>query len=165
MEKVGAGPRQLEYFIVPSKIIIKDVATEICATIDDNKYLCNDTLNLIYKINAAYHQKYILGLLNSKVVRFWHKKIFPEGLHIKIYQLKEIPVPVLSVLQQKPIIDLVDQILSAKKANPSADTSSLEQQIDLLVYHLYGLTYDEVLIVDPATPITREEYNKETIQE
>ncbi len=26
------------------------------------------------------------------------------------------------------------------------------------MYHLYGLTYDEVLIVDPETPITREEY-------
>ena len=33
-----------------------------------------------------------------------------------------------------------------------------EKQIDRLVYHLYGLTYDEVLIVDPETPITREEY-------
>lgn len=33
-----------------------------------------------------------------------------------------------------------------------------EQQIDLFVYHLYGLTYDEVLIIDPETPITREEY-------
>jgi hypothetical protein len=36
----------------------------------------------------------------------------------------------------------------------------LEQQIDLQVYHLYGLTYDEVLIVDPATPITKEEYER-----
>ena len=35
---------------------------------------------------------------------------------------------------------------------------NLENQIDFLVYHLYGLTYDEVLIVDPNTPITREEY-------
>ena len=52
------------------------------------------------------------------------------------------------------------------------------KNIDLLVYHLYGLTYDapstarlntyekkeiceEVLIVDPETPITREEYEKE----
>ena len=33
-----------------------------------------------------------------------------------------------------------------------------ENKIDFLVYHLYGLTYDEVLIVDPDTPITREEY-------
>jgi len=37
----------------------------------------------------------------------------------------------------------------------------LEEKINLLVYHLYGLTYDEVLIVDPETPITREEYEKE----
>ncbi|CUQ36614.1 hypothetical protein [Segatella copri] len=34
----------------------------------------------------------------------------------------------------------------------------MENQIDFLVYHLYGLTYDEVLIVDPETPISREEY-------
>ena len=39
-----------------------------------------------------------------------------------------------------------------------SDTSSLESEIDHIVYHLYGLTYDEVLIVDPETPITREEY-------
>lgn len=34
----------------------------------------------------------------------------------------------------------------------------LIERIDFLVYHLYGLTYDEVLVVDPDTPITREEY-------
>ena len=34
----------------------------------------------------------------------------------------------------------------------------LNQETNNLVYHLYGLTYDEVLIVDPETPITREEY-------
>ena len=39
-----------------------------------------------------------------------------------------------------------------------SDNSTLESCITLLVYHLYGLTYDEVLIVDPEIPITREEY-------
>ena len=33
-------------------------------------------------------------------------------------------------------------------------------EIVRLVYHLYSLNYDEVLIVDPETPITREEYEK-----
>ena len=50
----------------------------------------------------------------------------------------------------------MDSIISAKKQKK--DTSALENQIDFLVYHLYGLTYDEVLIVDPETPISREEY-------
>ena len=36
-----------------------------------------------------------------------------------------------------------------------------KQVIDRLVYHLYGLTYDEVLIIDPTPPFTQEEYEQE----
>lgn len=56
------------------------------------------------------------------------------------------------------IIDIVDAILAIKQENPIADISIEEFKIDLLTYRLYGLTYDEVLIVDPQTPITCEEY-------
>lgn len=51
-------------------------------------------------------------------------------------------------------------ILDEKTTNATADITTLENEIDLIVYHLYSLTYDEVLIVDPDTPITREEYKK-----
>ncbi|MBR4645783.1 MAG: hypothetical protein IKO75_01525 [Bacteroidales bacterium] len=43
---------------------------------------------------------------------------------------------------------------------PQADTSAWETEIDFLVYKLYGLSYDEVLVVDPGTGITREEYER-----
>ena len=59
---------------------------------------------------------------------------------------------------QQEIADLAKNITVKKQIDVSADTTSLENQIDFLVYHLYGLTYDEVLIVDPETPISREEY-------
>ena len=167
MEKVGAGPRRLEFFTVSTKILVQDIATEICATLDQEKYLCNDTINVIYQLDKKYAFEYILGLLNSKAVRFWHEKIFPEGLHIKIYQLKVIPIPKISLRQQQPIIDLVDSILAKKKANPVVDTSIEERKIDILVYHLYDLTYDEVKIVDeeltnPENPnyLSEEDYNK-----
>ena len=148
MQKVGAGPRQLEFFRTSPKIIIQDIATEICATIDENMYLCNDTINLIYKLDNSYSFNYILGLLNSKAVRFWHKKVFPEGLHIKIYQLKEIPIPVVSAAHQKPIIDIVNKIIETKQDNPCADTSALEWEIDRLVYKLYNLTDEEIGVIE-----------------
>lgn len=47
-----------------------------------------------------------------------------------------------------------------KEADSMTDTSSLEGGINRYVYHLYGLTYDEVLIIDPETPIKREEYEQ-----
>jgi len=42
----------------------------------------------------------------------------------------------------------------------SEQIAQTDKEIDLRVYNLYGLTYDEVLTVDPETPIMREEYEK-----
>ena len=52
----------------------------------------------------------------------------------------------------------MDKILDANKK--SEPTSEIEQEIDRLVYHLYGLTY-EVLVIDSAPPFTWEEYERE----
>ena len=81
--------------------------------------------------------------------------MFPK---IRIKQARTLPIPIATKEHQDIIINMVDEILNAKWNNPKTDTHVLEDEIDILVYHLYGLTYDEVLIVDPETPITREEY-------
>ena len=111
--------------------------------------------------DKSYNLKYILGILNSKLYYVWlYNKGKRKGETLELYQkpLSEIPIKRADDNQQKMIIDVVDTILDAKNSNPQADTSIYENKIDFLVYKLYGLTYDEVLIVDPETPITREEY-------
>ncbi len=153
MEKKGAGPRKLELFLRP-KILIKDVAVQIEATFDENKYLTTDTLTILYDV-GEYQFKFILAILNSRFINYWFKMNFPAGLHIKINQLKNIPVPKLKDLNQKPFIQLVDQILSITKEddyldNPDkqAKVKRLEKEIDQLVYKLYDLTSEEIKIVE-----------------
>ena len=46
------------------------------------------------------------------------------------------------------IIAPVNQILTGKKRDPNADTATVEGDIDRLVYHLYGLTEDEIAVVE-----------------
>ena len=111
-EKPGGRPRVLDNFLVSKKIVIQDIATQITATIDSEKYLCNDTLNIIYSLNNGYSFEYILCLLNSKLVNVWFKKIFPAGLHIKTNQLEQIPIPFVSEESQQPFITLADTMLS-----------------------------------------------------
>lgn len=149
MQKTGAGPRRLEYFLTPKKIVIQDVAQEICATIDFNQYLCNDTINVIYNLNEEYSFEYVLGIINSKLIRFWHKKLFPEGLHIKKYQLEVIPVPKISFEIQSSIVQIVDSILSIKRNDPEANTTDFESKLDRMIYEIYDLTNSEVRMVDP----------------
>lgn len=112
-EKPGGRPRVFENFVVDKKIIIQDIATEITATLDTNKYLCNDTLNIIFDLDKQYTFEYILILLNSKLINVWFKKVFPAGLHIKANQLEQIPIP--ECADQQPFIDFADRMLSLNK--------------------------------------------------
>ena len=66
----------------------------------------------------------------------------------KIIHLLKFKIPELSDKQRNQIITLVNQILAAKKKDPNANISSLEKQIDEMVYKLYGLTPEEIEIVD-----------------
>lgn len=122
----------------------------IVATYDEEGYLCTNTLRML-SIKVAqkkkYMLKYILALLNSTLVNHVFRTLFLNK-DIYKYQLEQIPVPSIDIAQQRPIIALVDKILAAKKANPQVDTSAWEREIDKLVYELYGLTEDEVKVVE-----------------
>ena len=100
---------------------------------------------------SRWNMKFLTGVLNSKLIAFWLKnkgKMQGSNYQVDKEPLLNIPLPSATSAQQKPIIALVDKILAAKKANPQADTSKEEHKIDELVYKLYGLTEEEIAIVE-----------------
>ena len=100
--------------------------------------------------------EYLLSILNSKYAIVLLANQRGDDYHIYPEHLRNMPIAPASIEQQEVLRALVKEIVQKKK--DGLDTSVLENQIDFFVYHLYGLTYDEVLIVDPETPISREEY-------
>ena len=95
--------------------------------------------------------KYILALLNSALYFLWfyfRGKRKGDMLELYLTPLFQVPIKKIPLSQQQPFITLVSQILSLKKSNPQADTSELEAEIDRLVYELYGLTPEEIEIVE-----------------
>ena len=70
---------------------------------------------------------------------------------IKIELLRKMPIPKADKDRQRPIVQLVRNILAAKQRDAEADTSALEREIDELVYALYGLTEEEKAIVKGTT--------------
>jgi len=110
--------------------------------------------------------RYILGLLNSKIIIKWINEIdSPIGevayRHYK-YNFEQIPIPEILEPAQVPFITLVDKILEGKKAGQ--DATALERQIDELVFKLYELTYEEVLVVCPDFWLSEEEYERIKIE-
>lgn len=147
-------------FFSGSKIICQRKCAELpIFSYSDGECYLTQTFNII-KTNRV-NLRYLTGLLNSKLIAFWlRNRGKMQGLNYQLDKepLQQIPIPVPEIEVQTRIGYLVDEIIVRKSANENASIQDVENQIDNIVYHLYDLTYDEVLIVDPQTPISREEY-------
>jgi len=133
------------------KIVWQEMSFHPSFTYDDKKFYTNQTAYIMTGENL----KFILGILNSKISNWYMHNIsytLSEGAQRWIKQyVEQLPIPPLTSQNQpiaNQIIALVDQILSAKNQNPEVDTSELEREIDKLVYKLYGLTEEEIKLIE-----------------
>jgi type I restriction-modification system DNA methylase subunit len=139
------------------KIIIRQTADSIVAAPDTEVgYYCIDSVNVaLLKETALPRLKLFIGLLNSSLLNFFYREISQEGgrvlAQVKPQRIRSLPIAEGSPGQQAAITKLVDRILAAKRRDPEADTTALEQEIDRLVYALYGLTPAETKLVQEAT--------------
>jgi len=97
---------------------------------------------------------FILGWLNAKLFQFVFECFF-DGLKMAggylLYSAPNINnmyIKNASKSEQVLISNYVLKIVAIKKQDPNADTSTLEKEIDQLIYHLYGLTEEEIQIVE-----------------
>ena len=140
------------------KIIIREITSRypkaINATYTDESFLFNiSNIAILERENSDISLKYILGLLNSKLLSYYFMKntaksvrqMFPKVI---LEDLRKFPIKHISINDQQPLTTLVDKILSIKKFNPNAETNAIETEIDHLVYKLYGLTEEEIKVVE-----------------
>ena len=140
------------------RIYVRQIPTKppysIVSTYIDIDAVCdNNHMILKSNENSNYSLLKLSGILNSRLISFWfistfakdQRKLFPQ---FKINELKTFPIP----KNDSEILDKIElnvvQILTLKKENPQADTSVLEREIDLMVYELYGLSEEEIGIVE-----------------
>ncbi len=140
------------HFFSGERILIRETGSTLTSIYLDTELNSNRSLYSIKLTDNRFNYKFVLACLNSKLLQFYYQikfksdtNLFPK---IRIGQAKELPIPEKSKLQQQPIITLVNQILEAKQENPQADTSEWENEIDQLVYQLYGLTDEEIAVVE-----------------
>lgn len=100
----------------------------------------------LHSSTDRFNDKYILAILNSTFVSYYVKNFITNTHTLQIEDGREILIPNIELKAQQPFINIVDKIIE-KKANDE-DTTDLENQIDKLVYELYGLSEDEIKIVE-----------------
>jgi len=151
------------------KILTRKVGDKIIAAFDDENYYYEQTIHSTHITNSDYNPHFILAILNSSLIKFYYQKIISQSgtifPQIRISFLKNIPIPKIdfSIKKQKQthdtLIVLVDQMLETQKLYHAAklerDKKLYKQKIDIidnkidkLVYELYGLSDEEIEIVE-----------------
>ena len=148
--------------VVREKILTQALCKENEFCLDKKGlFFTGGSIYSIYSINDNINNLSILGLLNSRLAEFYYQIVCPIRQNsYKFYAgtfLKTLPICKNMEKKeiQKPIIQLVDQILSITKdddylnnPNKQAKVNKLEKEIDQLVYNLYELTNEEIKIVE-----------------
>ena len=120
-------------------------------TFDGDEYYVKDVLIVSHTSRSTELLKKMAGVLNSTLMRFFYNTSFPT-LHVQRNELASLPIKqeLLNNGCCESIPRLVDGILAAKGENSATDTNALERKIDQQVYALYGLTPEEIKVVEDA---------------
>ena len=135
------------------KIIWQEISQEPTFSYDYQGIYCIDTGRIL----TGKHIKYLIGIFNSNFFQYTFSHYYAggglgeKGVRYKGEFMKNYPIsPITPENQQtvKQIEKLVEEILATKKQNLNANMSSEEHQIDQMVYELYGLTPEEIDLVE-----------------
>lgn len=156
-----------ESLMLNPKILMRQTSDIIRACYDENGYYCQNSLFIVHSTDI--NLKFLLGLLNSKLLTFVYKlgnpqtgKIFAE---IKPSVIKELPIRTIDFgnpadkRQHDKMVKLVERMLDlnkkigavkvpTEKERLQREINATDKQIDTLVYDLYGLTEEEIAIVE-----------------
>jgi methylase of polypeptide subunit release factors len=145
-------------YLPKEKILIRQSAPHLIATIG-SRGCCGEysLFSLICK-TRAFDLHFLLGLLNSKLFSHFAREAriiqCKKGTQPQIRKagIESLPIPAIPLRSQLEVATLARQILAAKRSGDEATAKTLETKIDAIVYHLYGLTEDEITIVKNSTP-------------
>ena len=153
-----------------NKIVMARMTDCIRCAFDENKYYCGKINAIVTKDENVDTLKILMAILNSKLINFFYKETY-RSLHKKgdalgfdIPSIEKIPLP--PKINNNKIVNIVNTILNITKQNnylgninSQNKVKEYEEQIDIIIYKLYKLTYEEILIIDKNFKLSKEEYN------
>ena len=163
----------LKYFN-QTRILVREITNPTIIACLVSELMVNDPqiITIINKEDNVRDLKLLWAILNSKLATFYHfnhspkatKGAFPK---ILVKDLREFPLPEkLDNKYTHIVCECASKIMQLSKEDDFENNKEkqqaikeYEQQIDIMIYKLYDLTYSEVKIIDPEFQMTEEEYS------
>jgi hypothetical protein len=165
-----AEPRYSASYGAPEKIVIRQTGDSLTATLDTRQFIVRDNLYTIIPLKAGFNLHVLLGFLNSKLLGWFYQNVINPEVGEALAQVKRTHLDALPIrafdlqnttdkARHDRLVGLVDKLLGLMpklrqaRSEPERQTlqnavTAADQQVDALVYELYGLTKTEIKLVE-----------------
>jgi adenine-specific DNA-methyltransferase len=164
-----AEPRYSASYDAPEKVVIRQTGDSLIATLDTSQFVVRDNLYTIIPLDGLSNLRFLLALLNSKLIGWFYQNVVnPEVgealAQVKRAHLDSLPIPICDSnkndnVRHIKLMGLADKMLSLvpklravtsekEKSTLQNAVDATDRQIDQLVYELYGLTEEEIQLVE-----------------
>ncbi|MCX6897794.1 MAG: N-6 DNA methylase [Verrucomicrobia bacterium] len=159
-----------EVHFAPHKLVVRQICEEPTASILRTPLAVTGNI-FTARADSVETELYLLGIINSRLTGFFWRTMFADFKtsfpQVTIFSLAQVPIRVLDLSKsaerscRDEMVKFVETMLEAKATVAKAQTdkdrnyyeakcAALDRQIDALVYQLYGLTAEEIAIVEGA---------------
>lgn len=153
-----ANPRQPKFF-KGKRLLVREITNpSIYCAITDKEFYHDPAIIVVLDSNNCLEN--ICAILNSKLATFYHFNSSPKATKgafpkILVEDIKHFPIKIPK--DNNYIKRVIEQIHKDKENGKNTD--KLENQVEIYVYTLYKLTYNEIKIIDPEFSLSKEEYD------
>lgn len=144
--------KRKDIFESKQKLLFRRVSSTLIFTYDEEQFFALNTLVIVNPKDSSNcpNLKFILGLMNTRLMSYVYKNKFKSTKtvfsEIQARSVKELPIPKVTEDIENAIAELSDRVLKLKRDN--MESLHLEEQIEQMVYQLYGLTEEEIEIIE-----------------
>lgn len=140
-------------FLNNEKILIRRTSDHLVISYDNLQKYILDTVHLLFDKSQKFNHKYLLSVLNSKLLNFLYQIIVPEVgkafSEVKIVNLKKLPIKEISLEEQEPFIIKANFMLNLNQELMNVKKSFLDElkleKISTKLQNFETLEFDEFI--------------------
>ncbi len=148
------------------KLIMQRIGADLTTAYDEENLYCYNSTNMIINKVGGYPLKYLLVLLNSRLINYYYKNVFSmnSNLTVNITQgyLSQIPIHIPSKVEEQEIIALANRMLvlqkklyqieisGNEKENIKQQITNVDYEINEEIYKLYNITKKEKDVIESS---------------
>jgi len=132
-----------KFYRAKEKLLYKFISNKPVFAYDDNQVLSLNSCNILIPKIKNMDMKYIMAVLNSKIITFYFMKKFNSVKVLRSY-IEQIPIPAVSNVEQNKVVELINILL---KASLPDDIKNWYNEIDLKLCEYFGLSKKEYAFI------------------